>query len=191
MKNLLLLCITFCVVLAFVFPKVVTSNPTVTNDNTCGECHDFTSGSDLHNFHNEAYDNDCSICHDTDTDPPPTSNCVVCHDPEDEEGCTIINFHEDAGLDCLSCHIECDEGVMGCRQVQLEAQQAVVDLIASGGHIHPKTGKIIHGRIVSTAAKVVSPYVLETEEITAECASCIMNQFARRIPIEEQEPCGP
>ena len=45
-----------------------------------------------------------------------------------------------------------------------------------------------HGQYVSTVAKFVDPY-LESGEIDSVCAGCIVSQFARRIPIEEQEPC--
>ena len=61
----------------------------------------------------------------------------------------------------------------------VEAQEAEID-----GMPHKN-----HGKMVSTAAKLVSIYE-EEEEITDECASCIINQFARRIPILEQETCG-
>jgi len=81
-----------------------------------------------------------------------------------------------------------DVGTAKCGDVQIEAQEAVLN---RGPYTHKKTGKIIHGKIVSTAAKIVSPYVWNTEEITCECASCIMHQFAQGIPIPEQETCGP
>jgi len=45
-----------------------------------------------------------------------------------------------------------------------------------------------HGAYVSTVANLVDPY-LESGQIDSVCASCIVNQFARRIPIEEQVPC--
>ena len=44
------------------------------------------------------------------------------------------------------------------------------------------------GKYVSTVAKLVDPY-LESGEIDSVCASCIVSQFARRIPVEEQELC--
>jgi len=73
-----------------------------------------------------------------------------------------------------------DVGTPECRAVQLEAQAAV-----DGGGPYKN-----HGKMVSTAAKLVSPYV-EDGTVTEECSSCIINQFARRIPIDEQEACGP
>jgi hypothetical protein len=39
-------------------------------------------------------------------------------------------------------------------------------------------------------ANMVGPHV-EAGDIDSVCASCIVHQFARRIPIAEQEPCGP
>jgi len=73
-----------------------------------------------------------------------------------------------------------DVGSRECRVVQLEGQDAVT---AGGPYKN-------HGQMVRTAANVVSPYE-EAMDITEECASCIMNQFARSIPIDEQEACGP
>lgn len=73
-----------------------------------------------------------------------------------------------------------DVGSRECRLVQLEAQDTVD---ADGPYKN-------HGQMVRTAANVVSPYD-ESGDITEECASCIMNQFARRIQIGDQEACGP
>ena len=73
-----------------------------------------------------------------------------------------------------------DVGTLECRAVQLEAQEAV----SSGGPYKN------NGQLVKTAAAVVSP-AEESGEITAACSSCIMNQFGRKVPIEDQETCGP
>jgi hypothetical protein len=73
-----------------------------------------------------------------------------------------------------------DVGTQACGDVQSDAQDAV----SSGGPYKN------HGQLVSTAAKVVDP-AKTSGEITAECASCIMNQFARKIPIKDQKTCGP
>jgi hypothetical protein len=72
-----------------------------------------------------------------------------------------------------------DVGSAECREVQLDAQAAVED----GGPYKN------HGQMVRTAANNQSP-ALEAGDITEECSSCIMNQFARRIPIADQEACG-
>ena len=72
-----------------------------------------------------------------------------------------------------------DVGSRECRSVQLAAQAAV----ASGGPYRN------HGQLVRTAAHVVDAAVT-AGAITEECASCIVSQFARRIPIEDQTPCG-
>lgn len=72
-----------------------------------------------------------------------------------------------------------DVGSTECREAQLAAQAAVTN----GGPYQN------HGRLVSTAAHVVSP-AAAAGTITTECASCIMHQFAQSIPVEEQTPCG-
>ena len=74
-----------------------------------------------------------------------------------------------------------DVGSVECQNVQLEAQEAVLNGMPYRNH----------GQMVSTAAKVVSEYVCVEEAISYECASCIMNQFARKIPIDDQESCVP
>jgi hypothetical protein len=72
-----------------------------------------------------------------------------------------------------------DVGSAECGAVQLDAQAAVED----GGPYRN------HGQMVRTAANNQSP-ALEAGDITEECSSCIMNQFARKIPIADQESCG-
>ena len=67
-----------------------------------------------------------------------------------------------------------------CRELQVMVQTTV-------GNEDPAIYRN-HGKYVSTVANMVDPY-LESGEIESVCASCIVNQFARSIPIEEQEPC--
>ena len=67
-----------------------------------------------------------------------------------------------------------------CRELQVMVQTTV-------GNEDPAIYRN-HGKYVSTVANMVDPY-LESGEIDSVCASCIVNQFARSIPIEEQEPC--
>jgi hypothetical protein len=76
----------------------------------------------------------------------------------------------------------CESGDVGspeCLEVQIDAQDAVADGFPYRNH----------GQMVNTAARVTSQ-AEQAGEITAECASCIVSQFARRIPIDEQELCG-
>ena len=76
-----------------------------------------------------------------------------------------------------------DDGLTAaCRALQKEVQEAV-------GNEDPNVYRN-HGQYVSRVARMVGPHV-DSGEITEECASCIVSQFARRIPIEDQEPCGP
>ena len=79
-----------------------------------------------------------------------------------------------------SAELPGDVGTQACGETQLAAQSAV----SSGGPYKN------HGKLVSTAAHVVSP-AEKSGQITAECSSCIINQFARKIPIADQETCGP
>lgn len=67
-----------------------------------------------------------------------------------------------------------------CRELQVMVQETV-------GNEDPAVYRN-HGKYVSTVAKFVDPY-LESGAIDSVCASCIVSQFARRIPIEDQEPC--
>ncbi|HEX9750797.1 MAG TPA: hypothetical protein VGB22_05890 [candidate division Zixibacteria bacterium] len=67
-----------------------------------------------------------------------------------------------------------------CREVQLRAQAAV-----EAGE--PYRNK---GQLQKTAAHVVDA-AQSAGEIDAACASCILSQFARGIPIAEQSACGP
>ncbi|HJZ04721.1 MAG TPA: hypothetical protein VJ327_02570 [Patescibacteria group bacterium] len=65
----------------------------------------------------------------------------------------------------------------------LAVQQAAQDAVEAGGPYKN------HGQLVKTAAHVVDAAVV-VGDIDEECASCIMNQFARGIPIAEQTACG-
>jgi plastocyanin len=58
----------------------------------------------LHGEHN-----DCAACHDG---TPAAGNvfassCVVCHPVGNVGACPLVNQHEAAGADCLSCHSTC------------------------------------------------------------------------------------
>jgi hypothetical protein len=72
-----------------------------------------------------------------------------------------------------------DIGSAECWEAQVGAQTA----IESGGPYKN------HGQSVRAVANVVGAAVA-AGTITEACASCITNQFARRIPIAEQAPCG-
>src|SRR5262245_46728771 len=73
-----------------------------------------------------------------------------------------------------------DIGTQVCRAAQLEAQSAV-----DSGRPYKNQGKL-----VSTAANVISAAEAEGL-ITEECSSCIVSQFARQIPTNSQNTCGP
>jgi hypothetical protein len=73
-----------------------------------------------------------------------------------------------------------DVGTKICRDVQLLAQAAAGE----------EEDWLRHGQRVSAASSVVHPLV-ESLVITEDCSGCIMRQFARRIAVADQEPCGP
>jgi hypothetical protein len=84
---------------------------------------------------------------------------------------------------CLFCAVIAQlpaQDPITCRDLQLMVQTEV-------GNEDPAVYRN-HGKYVSTVAKLVDPY-LESGEIDSVCASCIVSQFARRIPVEEQELC--
>jgi len=119
--------------------------------------------------------------------PPAIDGCVERNAFCDEKRDRCVDFLDDslcAADEICAPSGDCfipgqDVGSPLCAQVQADAQDAVV----SGGPYKN------HGQMVRTAAHVVSDYE-EAGMITEECSSCIVSQFARRIPIEEQEPCG-
>ena len=106
MKKSIVFLFCLCVSLAVFCPGVVSANPTV--DASCQACHDagFGDGS-LHTIHTGQ---DCTICHATTGDTPATSKCIVCHPVGNVGACPLVNNHEAAGADCLSCHSACQAG---------------------------------------------------------------------------------
>ena len=108
MKKVLpaILCFALCLAVAFIIPKIGTSNPLV-DDSGCLVCHDaaFPSG-DLHSTHSTF---DCSICHVVTGDTPASSMCIVCHPSGDPGKCELVLFHDPGLADCLTCHPDCDE----------------------------------------------------------------------------------
>ncbi len=72
-----------------------------------------------------------------------------------------------------------DVGSPVCGEIQQDAQTAV----STGGPYKN------HGQLMKTVTRVVSP-AEESGQITEECSSCIVNQFARNVPINTQKTCG-
>jgi len=69
-----------------------------------------------------------------------------------------------------------------CRALQLRVQETV-------GDEDPDVYRN-HGAYVSAVAALVDAQ-LQAGTIDSACASCITSQFARRVPIADQVPCGP
>jgi hypothetical protein len=74
-----------------------------------------------------------------------------------------------------------DVGSAECAALQRSIQDDVGD---ETPEVYPT-----HGGYVRKAAGLARQAV-EDQVITAECATCIVSQFARSVPIDEQEPCG-
>ena len=72
-----------------------------------------------------------------------------------------------------------DVGSVECLTVQQATQTAVDE---GGPYKNP-------GALVKTAAQAANPYLYDGT-ITEECHSCIVSQFARQVPIGDQELCG-
>jgi hypothetical protein len=72
-----------------------------------------------------------------------------------------------------------DVGTQGCRKVQFQAQDAVL----FGGPYKN------NAELVKTASDVVDTYK-KNGKISNKCSSCILQEFRRRIPVEEQDACG-
>jgi len=101
-----------------------------------------------------------------------------CHE---ENGC--VDFADDSlcedGQTCDIITGVCLE-VTPCGTAQSTAQEAV----------GPFSQYKNHGEMVKTAAQSINEYLYEGI-ISEECHGCIVSQFARGIPSEDQESCGP
>jgi len=100
MKKPIVLLFCLCVALAVFGPGVVSANPAV-DDTGCVACH---TVSDLHSLHTN-----CAACHDGSPAKGnvASSTCIVCHPVGNPGACPLVNQHEAAGADCLSCHLAC------------------------------------------------------------------------------------
>ena len=86
-------------------------------------------------------------------------------------------------LDGMSIETEqptAEGGSERCGELQQEVQAAVGDEDERYRN---------HGAYVSAVANLVDAES-ESGEISEECAGCIVSQFARRIPVADQESCG-
>ena len=112
------ICIALCIALALILPRIGTSYEEVTKEEGCGACHDFSFASDIHSDHNEAFDNDCGMCHPdgNSSNTPPSSKCLACHPADDSDVCDLADLHEGSpdyapsGDSCYAanCHADCE-----------------------------------------------------------------------------------
>lgn len=74
-----------------------------------------------------------------------------------------------------------DVGTSECRVVQLAAQGSVQGVVSP-----PRN----HGQLMKVVTRITSPELYKGN-ITEACSSCIVSQFARKVPISGQAACGP
>jgi hypothetical protein len=67
-----------------------------------------------------------------------------------------------------------------CRAAQLSVQSQVGDV----------TSYANHGMLMKAVAHAANVF-LDSGEIDDECHSCIVSQYARRVAVADQTPCGP
>jgi len=109
MKKLavVLFCVSLCITIAFLYPRVGTTNPAV-DDTGClvSGCHTIEA---LH-IHNDL-DIGCDSCHLTaeGEGEVASSTCLTCHPAEDSELCDLANAHPEAGCLATGCHAACEE----------------------------------------------------------------------------------
>ena len=114
--------------------------------------------------------------------PPAIDGCVIRGYSCDENNDVCVDFPDNSVCDVGQiCDVTTGNCVgVTCGTAKLIAQEAV----ASGSPYKNQ------GAMVKTAAQSINAYLYEGV-ISEECHSCIVSQFARRIPIGEQEACGP
>jgi hypothetical protein len=112
--------------------------------------------------------------------PPAIDGCVTRGAFCDEDNDLCVDFADDSQCDAGQI---CDVITGDCTQITCGMAQFITqEVVTSGGPYRN------HGQMVKTAAHAANPYLYEGV-ISQECHSCIVSQFARRIPIEEQQSC--
>jgi len=111
--------------------------------------------------------------------PPHIDGCVTRGGFCDEINDQCLDVANDALCNAgQTCDVITGECLTACRV----AQKAAQDAVTSGGPYKN------HGQMVKTAAHAANPFLYEGA-ISEECHGCIVSQFARRIPIEQQAVC--
>ena len=136
---IVLLCISLCLAVAFIFPHEGKSYKNV--DEGCLVCHTVEYGSgdpdEQHNIHDGL---SCTLCHEgtPESGNVYASSCIECHPSEGKGLCPLVNFHDpDKGAQCLSCHEEdCPAGcpskeIYGENSVEVELLRYVRDNVLS------------------------------------------------------------
>ncbi len=111
--SLVLSIVSLVLAVAFILPRLGTSNPLV-DDSGCLGCHDaaYPDGA----LHSQSAHSNCDSCHATTGDTPSSSKCITCHPLGNTGKCELVLFHEDSmdydpsGASCIVCHSDCEGG---------------------------------------------------------------------------------
>ena len=112
------LSISCILAVAFISPRLGTSNPKV-DATGCLDCHPVgqfgAQDGSLHGSHGGS----CAICHDGGVGQAgnvSAGSCLDCHPGAGSDLCDLVNLHEDSlgydpsGASCLTCHSSCSGG---------------------------------------------------------------------------------
>ena len=112
--------------------------------------------------------------------PPAIDGCVTRGYSCDEVNDLCVDFADDSQCDAGQI---CDISTGDCVQITCAMAQSFTQEAVAAGEPYKN-----HGQMVSTAARKANSYVKEGI-ISKACHGCIVSQFARRIPVEEQQSC--
>jgi hypothetical protein len=104
----------------------------------------------------------------------------------DIEGCGAGGLHGAGRIDAIEpAPAGTGQLSRGPRSVECRAAQRDVQTAVGLGGPYKN-----HGQLVQKAASLVTS-AEEAQRITSDCGECIITQFAKSVPIDQQEPCGP
>ncbi len=108
--GIMIFCISLCVAIAFILPRVSTSWPLMDDSGCLETCHGGENPFPDGQIHSVSTHTDCGSCHDGSPGAGnvASSACIVCHPTGDPGECNLVNLHATFS-DCLMCHPDCDE----------------------------------------------------------------------------------
>ena len=108
--GIIVFCISLCVAIALILPRVSTSWPLVDDFGCLETCHGGENPFPDGQIHSVPAHSDCSSCHDGSPEAGnvASSTCIVFHPTGDPGECNLVNLHETFS-DCIKCHPDCDK----------------------------------------------------------------------------------